>query len=183
MAASWRLLLIAAASLCAVACSGRSCSGFLKPTGAGQLAQLPVCVTEHRSLTSSTTGHGCWQMCSHGWFLGGASFTSLHNRRVSLLLSSFFPDLSKHLVQNYSDVEELMDAGNINRTTAATGMNDVSSRSHAIFTIKFTQVTAAMEQRLHSSGLSWMICTSWARVIVEPGTVASKGDWLSLLVN
>ena len=35
-----------------------------------------------------------------------------------------------------------MDAGNINRTTAATGMNDVSSRSHAIFTIKFTQVSA-----------------------------------------
>ncbi|XP_029330063.1 kinesin-like protein KIF16B isoform X3 [Mus caroli] len=51
----------------------------------------------------------------------------------------YVEDLSKHLVQNYSDVEELMDAGNINRTTAATGMNDVSSRSHAIFTIKFTQ--------------------------------------------
>lgn len=53
----------------------------------------------------------------------------------------FSLDLSKHLVQNYTDVEELMDAGNINRTTAATGMNDVSSRSHAIFTINFTQVT------------------------------------------
>uniref|UniRef100_A0A452GKK7 Kinesin family member 16B n=1 Tax=Gopherus agassizii TaxID=38772 RepID=A0A452GKK7_9SAUR len=51
----------------------------------------------------------------------------------------FCSDLSKHLVQNYSDVEELMEAGNINRTTAATGMNDVSSRSHAIFTINFTQ--------------------------------------------
>ncbi|XP_037668281.1 kinesin-like protein KIF16B isoform X3 [Choloepus didactylus] len=51
----------------------------------------------------------------------------------------YVEDLSKHLVQNYRDVEELMDAGNINRTTAATGMNDVSSRSHAIFTIKFTQ--------------------------------------------
>ncbi|XP_078452248.1 kinesin-like protein KIF16B [Lampetra planeri] len=51
----------------------------------------------------------------------------------------YVEDLSKHLVQNYSDVEELMEAGNINRTTAATGMNDVSSRSHAIFTIKFTQ--------------------------------------------
>lgn len=51
----------------------------------------------------------------------------------------YVEDLSQHLVQNYSDVEELMDAGNINRTTAATGMNDVSSRSHAIFTIKFTQ--------------------------------------------
>ena len=58
--------------------------------------------------------------------------------------SSFFSDLSKHLVQNYGDVEELMDAGNINRTTAATGMNDVSSRSHAIFTIKFTQVRAVL---------------------------------------
>nr|XP_033792527.1 kinesin-like protein KIF16B isoform X3 [Geotrypetes seraphini] len=51
----------------------------------------------------------------------------------------YVEDLSKHLVQNYGDVEELMDAGNINRTTAATGMNDVSSRSHAIFTVNFTQ--------------------------------------------
>ncbi|KAF1417830.1 Kinesin-like protein KIF16B, partial [Spheniscus humboldti] len=51
----------------------------------------------------------------------------------------YVEDLSKHLVQKNTDVEELMDAGNINRTTAATGMNDVSSRSHAIFTINFTQ--------------------------------------------
>lgn len=34
-----------------------------------------------------------------------------------------------------------MEAGNINRTTASTDMNDVSSRSHAIFTINFTQVS------------------------------------------
>ncbi|KAI1894680.1 hypothetical protein AGOR_G00118250 [Albula goreensis] len=47
--------------------------------------------------------------------------------------------LSRHLVQNYSDVEELIGEGNINRTTASTGMNDVSSRSHAIFTINFSQ--------------------------------------------
>ncbi|XP_043912025.1 kinesin-like protein KIF16B [Protopterus annectens] len=51
----------------------------------------------------------------------------------------YVEDLSKHLVQNYSDVEDLMEAGNLNRTTAATGMNDASSRSHAIFTINFTQ--------------------------------------------
>ncbi|XP_063055588.1 kinesin-like protein KIF16B isoform X2 [Engraulis encrasicolus] len=51
----------------------------------------------------------------------------------------YVEDLSKHLVQNYTDVEELMEAGNINRTTASTGMNDTSSRSHAIFTINFTQ--------------------------------------------
>lgn len=51
----------------------------------------------------------------------------------------YVEDLSKHLVQNYGDVEELMEAGNINRTTASTSMNDVSSRSHAIFTLCFTQ--------------------------------------------
>ncbi|XP_061627068.1 kinesin-like protein KIF16B isoform X2 [Phyllopteryx taeniolatus] len=51
----------------------------------------------------------------------------------------YVEDLSKHLVQNYSDVEELMEAGNVKRTTASTVMNDVSSRSHAIFTVNFTQ--------------------------------------------
>lgn len=34
-----------------------------------------------------------------------------------------------------------MDLGNENRTTAATLMNDTSSRSHSVFTIKFTQAS------------------------------------------
>uniref|UniRef100_UPI003AADD251 uncharacterized protein kif16bb n=1 Tax=Centroberyx gerrardi TaxID=166262 RepID=UPI003AADD251 len=51
----------------------------------------------------------------------------------------YVENLSKHLVQNYSDIEELIVLGNDNRTTASTGMNDASSRSHAIFTISFTQ--------------------------------------------
>lgn len=51
-------------------------------------------------------------------------------------------DLSRHLVQSYGDVEELMEAGNAKRATATTGMNHVSSRSHAIFTVNFTQVPA-----------------------------------------
>uniref|UniRef100_UPI00358FFF93 kinesin-like protein KIF16B n=1 Tax=Myxine glutinosa TaxID=7769 RepID=UPI00358FFF93 len=51
----------------------------------------------------------------------------------------YVEELSKHLVQSYGDVEELMEAGNTIRTTAATSMNDSSSRSHAIFTINFTQ--------------------------------------------
>ena len=40
---------------------------------------------------------------------------------------------------NYFDIEELITRGNLNRTTASTNMNDQSSRSHAIFTIKFAQ--------------------------------------------
>ncbi|KAM4607372.1 uncharacterized protein kif16bb isoform 2-T2 [Polymixia lowei] len=51
----------------------------------------------------------------------------------------YVESLSKHVVRGYRDVEDLMTTGNGNRTTANTGMNDVSSRSHAIFTISFTQ--------------------------------------------
>uniref|UniRef100_A0A3Q3IKK6 Kinesin motor domain-containing protein n=2 Tax=Monopterus albus TaxID=43700 RepID=A0A3Q3IKK6_MONAL len=51
----------------------------------------------------------------------------------------YVENLSKHLVHNHSDMESLILLGNANRTTASTSMNDVSSRSHAIFTISFTQ--------------------------------------------
>ncbi|KAK5853804.1 hypothetical protein PBY51_014930 [Eleginops maclovinus] len=47
--------------------------------------------------------------------------------------------LSKCLVQNPNEMEDLINLGNANRTTASTGMNDASSRSHGIFTIRFTQ--------------------------------------------
>ncbi|XP_067119902.1 kinesin-like protein KIF16B [Centruroides vittatus] len=67
--------------------------------------------------------------------------TSQHNLRVREhpKLGPYVQDLSKHLVMDYSDVQELMTRGNSHRTTAATTMNDVSSRSHAIFTLTFSQ--------------------------------------------
>ena len=49
----------------------------------------------------------------------------------------YVENLSKHLVMDYPDICELMRKGNDVRTTAATNMNDTSSRSHAIFTITF----------------------------------------------
>lgn len=52
----------------------------------------------------------------------------------------YVQDLSQHIVVNYSDIEELLEKGNINRTTASTNMNETSSRSHAIFTLKFSQL-------------------------------------------
>jgi hypothetical protein len=52
----------------------------------------------------------------------------------------YVQDLTQHTVVTYEDIKELIDRGNLNRTTASTNMNDVSSRSHAIFTIKFSQV-------------------------------------------
>ncbi|XP_033126809.1 uncharacterized protein LOC117124622 [Anneissia japonica] len=53
----------------------------------------------------------------------------------------YVQDLSKHLVGDHISVRELIERGNVNRTTAATHMHDASSRSHAIFTINFTQAT------------------------------------------
>ena len=49
----------------------------------------------------------------------------------------YVENLTKHLVVNYRDILSLMERGNKIRTTASTNMNDTSSRSHAIFTIKF----------------------------------------------
>ncbi|XP_047458312.1 kinesin-like protein KIF16B isoform X2 [Mugil cephalus] len=51
----------------------------------------------------------------------------------------YVENLSKHSVDGHGDMEQLIALGNGNRTTACTGMNDFSSRSHAIFTITFTQ--------------------------------------------
>nr|XP_047133300.1 kinesin-like protein KIF16B isoform X1 [Hydra vulgaris] len=47
--------------------------------------------------------------------------------------------LTKHLVSDYHAIETIMKQGNERRTTASTNMNDTSSRSHAIFTIRYTQ--------------------------------------------
>uniref|UniRef100_A0AAY4D8P2 Kinesin-like protein n=1 Tax=Denticeps clupeoides TaxID=299321 RepID=A0AAY4D8P2_9TELE len=55
------------------------------------------------------------------------------------LLGPYVEDLSKLAVTSYSDIQDLMDAGNKARTVAATNMNETSSRSHAVFNIIFTQ--------------------------------------------
>lgn len=55
------------------------------------------------------------------------------------LLGPYVEDLSKLAVTSYHDIHSLMDEGNKARTVAATNMNETSSRSHAVFTIIFTQ--------------------------------------------
>ncbi|KAK3710528.1 hypothetical protein QZH41_009354, partial [Actinostola sp. cb2023] len=57
----------------------------------------------------------------------------------------YVQDLTKHLVSDYEAIQHLMEQGNSHRVTASTGMNDVSSRSHAIFTMNFTQAKFDMD--------------------------------------
>jgi kinesin family member 1 len=54
-------------------------------------------------------------------------------------IGPYVEDLSKLAVTCYEDIHELIDEGNKARTVAATNMNETSSRSHAVFTIFFTQ--------------------------------------------
>lgn len=55
------------------------------------------------------------------------------------ILGPYVEDLSKLVVNNYMDIDRLIDEGNKARTVAATNMNETSSRSHAVFTLIFTQ--------------------------------------------
>ncbi|XP_071495658.1 uncharacterized protein [Diadema antillarum] len=89
------------------------------------------------------------------------SFLEIYNERVRDLLAPpsrakytlrvrehpkdgpYVQDLSHHLVSDYEQVLSLMNAGNLQRTTAATHMHELSSRSHAIFTITFIQAKMA----------------------------------------
>ncbi|RXN01556.1 Kinesin-like protein KIF16B [Acipenser ruthenus] len=108
------------------------CELFLK----GDAGLIPrIC----EGLFSRIAGMTRWDEAS---FRTEVSYLEIYNERVRDLLrrkstktynlrvrehpkdGPYVEDLSKHLVQNYSDVEELMEAGNINRTTASTGMND-----------------------------------------------------------
>ncbi|KAM8927081.1 kinesin-like protein KIF1B isoform 4-T4 [Pelodytes ibericus] len=70
------------------------------------------------------------------------------------LLGPYVEDLSKLAVTSYTDIADLMDAGNKARTVAATNMNETSSRSHAVFTIVFTQKRLDIETNLSTEKVS-----------------------------
>ena len=57
------------------------------------------------------------------------------------IMGPYVEGLSKVAVRNYADVSQIMDDGNKTRTVAATNMNATSSRSHAVFSLIFSQKT------------------------------------------
>ncbi|KAL0969751.1 hypothetical protein UPYG_G00231800 [Umbra pygmaea] len=99
------------------------------------------------------------------------SFLEIYNERVRDLLRGreqkkktalrvrehpdkgpYVQDLSQHVVSDYKQAVELLEEGIANRITAATYIHDASSRSHAIFTIQYTQ--AILENNLPSEIVS-----------------------------
>ncbi|XP_041133033.1 kinesin-like protein KIF14 [Polyodon spathula] len=51
----------------------------------------------------------------------------------------YVADLSMNVVGSFADIQSWLELGNKQRATAATGMNDKSSRSHSVFTLVMTQ--------------------------------------------
>ncbi|XP_034050743.1 stAR-related lipid transfer protein 9 isoform X2 [Thalassophryne amazonica] len=99
------------------------------------------------------------------------SFLEIYNERVRDLLSGveqkkraslrvrehpnkgpYVQDLSQHVVSDCKQAMDLLEEGIANRITAATHNHDASSRSHAIFTIQYTQ--AILENNLPSEIVS-----------------------------
>ncbi|XP_041927396.1 stAR-related lipid transfer protein 9 isoform X2 [Alosa sapidissima] len=99
------------------------------------------------------------------------SFLEIYNERVRDLLRGvdqkkpaglrvrehpetgpYVQGLSQHQVTDYKQTLDLLERGIGNRITAATHVHDASSRSHAIFTIQYTQAT--LENNLPSEIVS-----------------------------
>ncbi|KAK7095052.1 hypothetical protein V1264_006513 [Littorina saxatilis] len=71
------------------------------------------------------------------------------------VLGPYVEGLSTFVVNSFEDVEGWITLGTKNRATAATGMNDKSSRSHSVFTIVLTQTkTERVENQDHDHSIT-----------------------------
>ncbi|XP_070765360.1 kinesin-like protein KIF14 [Enoplosus armatus] len=67
----------------------------------------------------------------------------------------YVADLSANIVSSYNDIQGWLKLGNKQRATAATGMNDKSSRSHSVFTLVMTQTqTEFVEGEEHDHSIT-----------------------------
>ncbi|KAJ3036992.1 Kinesin-like protein kif16b, partial [Rhizophlyctis rosea] len=68
-----------------------------------------------------------------------SKFAKNYRIREHPITGPYVENLSVYTVRNEQEMLKLMETGNAERTTAATDMNDTSSRSHAVFTIVLSQ--------------------------------------------
>ena len=68
--------------------------------------------------------------------------------RENPVLGPYVDGLKKMPVMDYKQIDDLMELGNKARTVASTNMNAESSRSHAVFTVIFTQKEKAEDSEI-----------------------------------
>lgn len=59
-------------------------------------------------------------------------------------MGPYVEGLSSYVVTSYDDIGTWLSVGNKRRATAATGMNDTSSRSHSVFSLLLTQTMVGL---------------------------------------
>ncbi|KAI9138283.1 P-loop containing nucleoside triphosphate hydrolase protein, partial [Paraphysoderma sedebokerense] len=70
------------------------------------------------------------------------------------IMGPYVEDLARLIVSDYSEISNLIDEGNKSRTVAATNMNEISSRSHAVFQLILTQKRYDKETNLTTEKVS-----------------------------
>ncbi|KAK5639042.1 hypothetical protein RI129_011534 [Pyrocoelia pectoralis] len=125
-------------------------------TGTGKTYTMSGISTQNdlKGIIPNTFSHIFTQICrasGERFFVVTVTYLEIYNEDVRDLLSShtntklevrerpdvgvYVKDLMGFTVDSIESITELMNRGNANRMTRSTLMNDVSSRSHAIFTI------------------------------------------------
>lgn len=100
---------------------------------------INMCVQPITSMRSIQELHIYWSAL---WSSSSSSLSKTISNFYSLCAVFVFlsSDLSQHVVTDCKQAIDLLQEGIANRITAATHNHDASSRSHAIFTIQYTQV-------------------------------------------
>ncbi|XP_077391428.1 kinesin-like protein KIF14 isoform X2 [Festucalex cinctus] len=91
----------------------------------------------------------------------------------------YVEDLSANVVGSYDDIQGWFELGNKQRATAATGMNDKSSRSHSVFTLVMTQTkTELVEGEEHDHNITSKINLVDLAGSERSNTAQTSGDRL-----
>ncbi|XP_038147695.1 kinesin-like protein KIF14 [Cyprinodon tularosa] len=91
----------------------------------------------------------------------------------------YVAELSANVVSSYRDIQGWLELGNKQRATAATGMNDKSSRSHSVFTLVMTQTkTEFVEGEEHDHSISSRINLVDLAGSERSSTAQTSGDRL-----
>ncbi len=101
-------------------------------------------VREHSVLGPYVEGYAHLCMLLMTVMFTGQAISDDLRKRGSMLTRPYLPcgrRLARLAVTTYEKIAVLMEEGNKSRTTAATLMNEQSSRSHGVFTLFFTQST------------------------------------------
>lgn len=71
------------------------------------------------------------------------------------VVGPYVEGLSSYVIESFEDIKGWLSVGNKHRATAATGMNDKSSRSHSVFTLVMTQTkTEVLEGKHHEHSVT-----------------------------